>query len=112
MAQESVVEIIHNYLQAVNQVGIHARQAVLYGSWAKNQARADSDIDLVVIAPEFDGQRDHNLVDKLWELRVFTDWRIEPIACGVRQWREDDGSPIIAVARQEGEMIEFTPATA
>ncbi len=112
MAQQSILEVILNYLQAVNQAGIRANRAVLFGSWARNEAREDSDIDLIVIAPEFDDQRDRELTDRLWELRVHTDWRIEPIACGERQWLEDDTSPIIEIARQEGEVIEFIPEAA
>ncbi len=108
MIQQSILDIVRNYLRAVNRSGIHASRAVLFGSWARGEARPDSDIDLVVIAPEFDGRRDRNLVNRLWELQASTDWRIEPIVCGERQWLEDDTSPIIEMARREGEVI--TPA--
>lgn len=113
MVARSVLKIIRDYLQVVNQAGIHADPAVLFGSWARGEARTESDIDLVVIAPEFDGQRDRKLVDKLWELRIATPeaWRIEPIACGERQWLEEDGSPIIEVARREGQVITLNPET-
>jgi hypothetical protein len=35
-----------------------------------------------------------------------TDTRIEPIACGERQWVEDDASAIIEIARREGQRID------
>ncbi len=108
MVQQSILDIVRNYLRAVNHSGIHASRAVLFGSWARGEARPDSDIDLVIIAPEFDGRRDRKLVNRLWELQASTDWRIEPIVCGERQWLEDDTSPIIEMARREGEVI--TPA--
>jgi predicted nucleotidyltransferase len=112
--QKSILKIIRAYLKAVNRAGIKASQAVLFGSWARGEARPDSDIDLVVIAPEFDGTRRRELVDRLWELRAATNeaWRIEPIACGERQWIEDDTSPIIEIARREGEMITLAPEAA
>jgi predicted nucleotidyltransferase len=113
VANQSVLTIVRNYLQVVNQAGIHASRAVLFGSWARGEGRPESDIDLVVIAPEFDGQRDRKLVDRLWELRIATSeaWRIEPIACGERQWLEEDSSPIVEIARREGEVIPLNPET-
>lgn len=114
MVKETVLKLIRNYLRVVNQFGIHANRAVLYGSWARGEAGPDSDIDLVVLAPEFDHQHDRNLVGQLWGLRVEISeaWRIEPIACGEREWLEDDSRMIIEIARQEGEMIDLEPETA
>ncbi len=112
MADRSILEAIYNYLQAVDQAGIQASRAVLFGSWARDEAHPDSDIDLLIIAPEFDGPQDRQLSNRLWELRALTDWRIEPIACGERQWLEDDTSPIIEIARREGQIISLSPETA
>ncbi len=113
MADQSILGVIRDYLQAVNEAGIRANRVVLYGSWARNEGRPDSDIDLVVIAPEFDRQRDRELTDRLWELRAFIPeaWRIEPIACGERQWLEDDSSAIIEIARREGQVITLETAS-
>jgi hypothetical protein len=59
-----------------------------------------------VIAPELDHPADRRLVDKLWELWAVTDSRIEPIACGEREWETDDSRPIPDVARREGVVID------
>ena len=106
MADGSVIDVVRDYLAAVRQAGIHARKAVVFGSHARGLADQDSDIDLLVIAPEFDGKRDRSLTRLLWRLRARTDSRIEPLGVGVRQWEEDDASPVIAVARQEGFEVE------
>ncbi len=103
---ESVELVIRRYLDAVNAAGIHARRAVLFGSQARGAAHEWSDIDLVVIAPELDDARRHDLVSKLWELRATTDSRIEPIPCGEREWETDESRPILEVARQEGILID------
>ena len=102
MAEESVEVAIRRYLQAARDAGIHVQRAVLFGSHAGGHADKWSDIDLVVIAPEFDGAADRRLVAKLWELRAFTDSRIEPIPCGEREWETDGGRPILEIARREG----------
>ena len=64
-----------------------------------------SDIDLIVIAPEFDGPRETMLVEKLWQARALADNRIEPIPCGEREWETDQGRPILEIARHEGIII-------
>jgi len=114
MVKEKILDIIRNYLQAVNQAGIETRRAVLYGSWARDEAREGSDIDLVVIAPEFDGEWERELLDRLWELTALVPeaWRIEPIACGEREWLEDDSRAILEIARREGQVINLEPETA
>ena len=113
MAKQTVVNIVRDYLRTVNEVGIQTSRAILFGSWARGEARADSDIDLVVIAPEFDEQSDRELIDRLWVSRIKTPeaWRIEPIACGEREWLEDDSRAIIEIARREGEIITLEPET-
>ena len=84
MAEPTVLASIRDYLRVVNEAGICARRAILFGSHARGEAQAESDIDIVVIAPEFDGRPERRLVEKLWELRAVTDARIEPVPCGRR----------------------------
>jgi predicted nucleotidyltransferase len=57
-------------------------RVVLFGSYARGEARPESDVDLVVIAPEFDEPYDKHRVDLLWALRAQTDICIEPVAVG------------------------------
>jgi predicted nucleotidyltransferase len=105
MVEPAIVESVKGYLAALPRFGIHARRAVLYGSFARGAGNVDSDIDLIVIAPEFDGRRDMALVKALWRATVSDD-RIEPIPCGEREWEGGDGRPIIEIARREGVVIE------
>jgi predicted nucleotidyltransferase len=106
MVSQSIEIAIRQYLRAAAEAGIHARRAVLFGSQAKGLADEWSDIDLVVIAPEFEPPADRRLVDKLWELRATTDSRLEPIPCGEMEWKTDQSRLIIQIARHEG--VEIT----
>ena len=105
MVGQAIDVVVRQYLSALAQVGIHARRAVLFGSHAKGTADEWSDIDLVVIAPELEPPTNHQLVNKLWELRATTDSRIEPIPCGQREWETDQSRPILEIARREGVFV-------
>jgi predicted nucleotidyltransferase len=105
MAEKSVESTIKQYIKAVRGLGIHVRHVVLFGSYARKNAGEWSDIDLIIIAPEFEPPVDRELVSQLWELRAVTDSRIEPIPCGEREWETDDTRPIIEIARREGIII-------
>ncbi len=103
MVDQSIEQSVKRYLHAVRQTGIHATRAVLYGSRARGTAGADSDIDLIVIAPEFDCAPDRALVERLWQLRARTDHRIEPVPCGEAEWAAPiTARAIIEIAHREG----------
>jgi uncharacterized protein len=106
MVEDAIVSSVRRYLSVLPTVGIHASRAVLYGSFARGEADQDSDIDLVVIAPEFDAGRDFEMIKNLWETTLLADNRIEPIPCGEREWESGDGRPILEIARREGVVIE------
>ena len=78
---------------------------MLFGSCARGQAKETSDIDVVVIAREFDGPRNRRLIERLWIARALADTRIEPIPCGEREWETEGGRPILDIARREGVVI-------
>ena len=104
MVENTVIEAVQKYLAALPRVGIHARRAILFGSFACGQTDEYSDIDLIVIAPEFDGSRELSLVKALWQATA-SDNRIEPIPCGEQEWETDQGRPILEIARREGIII-------
>ena len=108
MVDGAVVEIVKRYLRALQKDGIHARSGILFGSFARGEATEWSDIDLVVIAPEFDGARTLPQVERLWVLTGEADNRIEPIPCGEREWETEEGRPILEIARREGMEISIT----
>lgn len=107
MVAESALVAVQNYLHALQTNGLPVRFGVVFGSQATGQANRWSDIDLLVVSPQFDGPRQRRDVDLLWRLAARTDSRIEPIPCGERQWNEDTSSAIVEIARRDGQ--EVTP---
>lgn len=110
MVNQTVVGVIQSYVSVLRAAGVNVREAVLFGSHAKGEANEDSDIDVMIIAPEFDHLEDRGLINLLWGLRTDSPWPLQPFPCGVRQWAEDDAIPIIEVARLEGVPIELPEA--
>jgi hypothetical protein len=101
---------MERFIAAVEKSGIKVSRVVLFGSHARGEADEWSDIDIIVISPDFDAPDPRDLVNRLWEATVTTRGHVEPVACGERRWREDNGSPILEMARREG--IEIMPALA
>lgn len=107
MVDKTIVKVVQNYLRLVTQKGIPVRFGVLYGSYAKGTEHEWSDIDLLVVSPFYDDekQRTHKKWGELWHIATNADSRIEPIPVGEKQFQEDDTSMILEIARREGQII-------
>ena len=105
MARRAVVKVVQNYLKYVTQQGIPVSYGVLFGSYAKGKANKWSDIDLLVVSPQFDEPKTHRDYENLFIYAGRTDSRIEPIPVGEKQFKEDNSNMIIEIARREGQII-------
>jgi predicted nucleotidyltransferase len=105
MSQADVINIIRSYLFVLKQAGINIDKAYLYGSYARNEADAESDIDVLLVSSLFDTDDDY-VLSKPWLFTNKVDYRIEPLSIGLKRFNTDDTSPIIEVVRQTG--IEIT----
>ena len=108
MVDKAVVKGVRNYLRALQDQGLIINFGVVFGSQVREIPGSWSDIDLLVVSPRFDDLRDRADIDLLWRVAARTDNRIEPTPCGERQWREDESSAIIEIARREGQPITIT----
>jgi len=102
VVDEAVIAAVRKYLTALRAHGLPVQLGVIFGSQVTGMAGAWSDIDLLVVSPDFDGTRNRRDVDLLWHLAARVDSRIEPVPCGAQQWRDDRVSPIVEIARREG----------
>lgn len=109
MADREIIGIVRRYLRQVQkEENIPVSMGVVFGSQARAEGRPESDIDVLVVSPLFDERKDTEMVNRLWRLVWQVDTRIEPFAVGVREYEENEESPIIGIARRDG--IEVQPA--
>jgi predicted nucleotidyltransferase len=105
MVDKAVLEVVKKYLQALSTQGLPVKAGVLFGSYAAGKMHEWSDIDLLVISPRFDAMCKRADIDLLWHVAANVDSRIEPIAVGEQQYKNDSSSYIIETARREGQVI-------
>lgn len=101
MSQTDAINIIRTYLLALKQAGINIDRAYLYGSYARNEATAESDIDVLLVSRQFDTDDDYILA-KPWLFTGKVDYRIEPLSVGLKRFETDNTSLIIEEVRQSG----------
>src|SRR5665647_1158192 len=101
MSQSDAINIVRAYLDVLKQAGINIDKAYLYGSYASGESNIESDIDLLLVSSLFDTDDDYILA-KPWLYTNKVDYRIEPIAIGLKRFNSDNSSPILEVIRQTG----------
>ncbi len=105
MVKKPIVDVIRRYFKILAQEGLEPSFGVVFGSQVNGDIHKWSDIDILVVSPQLDKKRRYKEVALLWGVAALVDSRIEPIPCGEVQWLEDDGIPIIEIARREGEIV-------
>jgi predicted nucleotidyltransferase len=101
MLQKDAINIVRQYITNLNNGGIIIFKAYLFGSYARNQATENSDIDVMLVSDAFDTD-DDLILSKPWSPKFRVDFRIEPIAIGKKRFQTDDSSLIIEVVKKEG----------
>ena len=101
MAQIEIIDIVRKYVLLLNASGIPVVKAFLYGSYSRNEAQSDSDIDVMIISPVFDKHND-KIKAKAWLLSEKIDIRIEPYTVGEKKYLSDDVSPLLQIVKKEG----------
>jgi len=105
MVDPAIIAKVKEYLQTLSHSGLSVAFGVVFGSHVTGQANALSDIDLIVVSPQFDVKISRDIINKLWHVAARTDSRIEPIPCGEIQWEQNRSDAIIEIARNEGTSI-------
>ena len=96
MVQGEVIELLKQYCLLLNLSGIKVDKAFLYGSYAREEATKDSDIDIMLVSQMFDAnEADANI--KALSFTRKADSRIEPYTVGLKQFLTDDISPLLQI---------------
>jgi uncharacterized protein len=101
MADQEVIEKVRRFLSLLQSSGISVSKAYLFGSYNTGKASLHSDIDVMVVSPEFDTRNDE-MTGRAWSLTMKVDSRIEPYLVGLSKFLSDDVSPLVDVVKQEG----------
>ena len=102
LEMEELERIIARYLTVVSR-DVKISDAFLFGSYARGQAKADSDIDLCVISPDF-GKDDIEEGQYLFKKTIGVDSRIEPVGYSVKSFDREE-SPLIAEIKKYGKRL-------
>ena len=105
MFQQDAIIIVKRYIDNLNKAGFPIKKAYLFGSYARNEANENSDIDVLLVSGIFDTDDDKILAEP-WSPKYRTDFRIEPIAIGEKRFFTDNESIILDIVRKEGIEID------
>ncbi len=101
MAQSEIIDLVRKYCLSLSAFGIPVTRAYLYGSWARDEANDNSDIDVMVVSPIFDKHNDL-IKAKAWRATEKIDLRIEPYTVSLKKFLNDDVSPLMQIVKREG----------
>jgi len=103
MASGQIIDIARRYLARLREEHLPVLGLVLYGSYARGDARKDSDIDvLVLLENSLTGEQIAEVWKRLEYMAIGIDSRIETWPVTARRFETEEVSPLIIVARQEG----------
>ena len=91
--KDTALGIAAEYVKILLGAGIRINKAYLYGSYARNMATEDSDIDIAIISPDLTGDRFEDALF-LKRFRMSLDLRIEPLPIRPEDFKEED--PIVS----------------
>ena len=106
MVDTKIAEIAHRYFGLISSEGIPVKRIILFGSFVSGRTHEWSDIDfLVVLDDSVTGSEFDRVSTHLWTLGQKIDIRIEPLTISESEWQNDDVTPVILVAREQGIQI-------
>ncbi|AFA40237.1 Nucleotidyltransferase domain protein [Pyrobaculum oguniense TE7] len=68
-APPRILEIVDRFIKGLEEAGFRVVEAYLFGSYARGDWLEESDVDLVVVSPDFEGTRWLDRLDlaaKIW----------------------------------------------
>ena len=105
MVEETIKQLIEEYVRLLRSEGIDVVKAILYGSRVRGDVGEDNDIDVALIINGL--KRDNfNIKRTLMRLAVRVDERIEPVAFSPEDYEADDWLPLLYSIKDTGLEID------
>jgi len=101
MSKDEAIIILQKFINKLTESQISIEKAYLYGSYAKNSANNESDIDVMLISALFD-KNYYDQIGKIWVISKEFHEKIEPYMVGKNKFIHDDISPLLEIVRKEG----------
>ena len=83
LTKTKALSLLKKYRGLLTKNGIDIERMYLFGSFARGDFNAWSDIDVVIIGENMDQE------DTMWDIREQVDLRITPLAYSNKQWEEE-----------------------
>ncbi|VAX29830.1 hypothetical protein MNBD_IGNAVI01-2790 [hydrothermal vent metagenome] len=94
--------IIKKYILELEKNGLEISKVFLFGSHAYGTPSKDSDIDLLIISPQFDSKDREKYSAILWMATETVDYLIEPIGVGENFFNSNEFSPLLDLVKAKG----------
>ena len=101
MDKQEIIASLKEYVRLLNAEGISVNKAYLFGSYSKDTASEESDIDILIVSDKYD-EEDDVAVGKAWRLTRKVNTKIEPFFIGLEKFRNDTTSPLISLIKATG----------
>ncbi|HLP59239.1 MAG TPA: nucleotidyltransferase domain-containing protein [Candidatus Deferrimicrobium sp.] len=101
LAKREIIDIIRKYGEKLKEQGINFQKIILFGSYAANTERRDSDIDIAVVSEDFGKDRFKERV-VLTKIAYYIDARIEPHPVNLKEFINDSWKTIIHEIKSKG----------
>ncbi|MCS6950276.1 MAG: nucleotidyltransferase domain-containing protein [Armatimonadota bacterium] len=97
-----VQEVVRQYHRRVEQELGTAVQVILFGSHARGEASADSDVDVLVIVPRLDAHVMERLIDLAWEASIEAGLVLSVVPLDAQRLPLMQASPFFQAVQREG----------
>jgi predicted nucleotidyltransferase len=107
MARKKISEVTQSITKFVNEVGkeIFVEKVFLFGSQLHGKPHIDSDIDLIVVSPDFARGRYIKHIQYLFQKAASIDARIEAIPASPEELSNLDHRTFLAHAVKSGKIV-------
>lgn len=105
MAKSQAIKIIKRFVKILKKNGISIDRVILYGSYARNKMRPDSDIDVAIVSKDFGKDRVEEGMT-LFKIAGEIDTRLEPVPISTNAYENDTWVPLIYEIRENGIVLK------